>query len=327
MAAIGKSNQVLLERVRRVAGHKNPGRINRPKLLIFLLIAMTPYLSTSRHPQQKSSVPAVYNLLPRASSETRQLSFHNPVIVSDEKKTKNKNPKKPGGHIKPTQFKHEEPDETDLVLVANDETDKGPEMEKNDASLAIQPKEEKYYSISQDDENARPPLEETAAQFPFVPNSSFAYKLTVDTANQLKRRIYYDQKIASETNQKLKIAVEAIDWKKINTMLRQKGKKLTVKMLKDALYKSLPNPETQKVQAQTAEIFDEADEQRLRGDIKLELKALQNIKSKSPQEIQRLQQQLIREETNLHQQNLKKQRELLKNIEDEIRKKSKIVYI
>jgi beta-lactamase regulating signal transducer with metallopeptidase domain len=322
MAAIGKSNQVLLERVKRITGHKNPSRMNRPKFLIFLSLAITTYFSASYHPQHSVSQLAVPPVFSMAVTEIKPLSFQIASITVPEKITKSKSATKT---CKPISRQKlicvEQQNENDLVLEGNDDGD------KNDVSLAIQPAEEKYYSISQDEESPRPPVEETAGQFPFVPNSSFTYKITVDTLNQIQRRKYYDQRLATEADQKLRVAVEAIDWKKINLTIRAKGKKLTVKMLKDALYKSLAKPEIQLIQDQAQEVLDEGDEQRIRGDIQLELKALQNNKSKSPQEIQRIQQQLIRQQTKLHQQNIQKQREVLRNIEDEIRKKSKIVYI
>jgi hypothetical protein len=64
----------------------------------------------------------------------------------------------------------------------------------------------------------------------------------------------------------------------------------------------------------------------LRQDLQVQLQALQEIRYKDLQKANQLEQQIIRQQFRLQQATIKKQQDLIKQVE-EVRKKIKIVYI
>ena len=334
MAALGKNNQVLLDRIRRITGYKTPERQKKANIPVFLSLGFFFYFSTFFH---ESAVPVPHPALavyPHNLTETRDLKqpdlnnmgMFAPFPISPEKPVRS--PAKSASR-RPPRIDNplvNEPDNP-LRLVSITDEEGGGNAEKNEISAAIEEAGEKHFSISHEEEDPAPPLESHAGNYPFVPNGSFSYKITVDSVNRQQIREYEDQRLALESSRRLQAAVETINWKKLNTRLNTKPKKLTLRLIREALCESVEKTGRPGQKETVGEQSDESASQKINEDLKLELKILRSAKVKNAAEIHRLEQNLIRAERNLYEQNLLKQRELIKKMEDDIRKKSKIVYI
>jgi beta-lactamase regulating signal transducer with metallopeptidase domain len=305
MAAIGSDKQVLLERVKRITRQQNTFQINIPKLLLLFFIALITFAALWFQPQQIISAFTNKTFMASAvSSNEKPQVYYNSGISSSKKNIKTKSSLIIKKKItEPAVINENNKDENNIALVNNNEDDGDENNLTKNAALTIQPEAEKSFSVSQDEENTAPVINEAGTNFPFVPSSSFVYKITTDT------------------KQKIAAAIKKIDFKKINNQINGNAEKL-----QEQLQKSLAELDSQNSINEESST-NESDDQRIKGDIKVELKALQNSKLKNPEQVQKLQQQLFKVQIKLQRQNLQKQHEILKKIEDEIRTKAKIVYI
>ena len=303
MAAVGSNNGVLLQRVKRIAGQQKGFELNISKLLVLFFIGIITCAFLWIQPQQIiSAFNEKSNANKIVSSETPQV-YYNTQISSSKKNTKTKPSLKIKKKIAEPVIIEDNKNDNELINTMIEDDDDKNNVAKN-ISVTIQPDVEKSYSVSQE-ENNEPAVIEADKGFPYVPSSSFIYKITADG------------------KQKLTTAFKKIDLKKINKEIDGEFKKVNVEKLQEELQKSLAELDLQN------NINDEnaVDEQRIKGDITVEINAINNTKAKTKQQVLKFQQQLLKLQIKSQQQNLQKQHEIFKNIEDQIRKKAKIVYI
>ena len=302
MAAVGNNGGILLKRVQRIAGQKNSFEYNISKLLLLFFITIITCAVLWIQPKQL--IPASNKIMIADKivlKETPQI-YYNTGIISPKKNIK----AKPFCKI---ENKTETPpgivsdDYVAINTMTDDEEDEN-NGAKNISYTTQQPLAEKSFSPSAE-ENKEMAVIEDGKSFPYIPSSSFVYKIT------------------SDTKQKLTSALKKIDLKKINKETESELKKINIDKLQEQLQQSLTELDLQN----NINEDNATDELRIKGDIKVEINAIKNIKAKTQQQVLKFQQQLIKLQIKTQQQNLQKQHEILKNIEDEIRKKAKIVYI
>ncbi len=314
MAAIGKSNQVLLERVRRITGHKNKFRYNGTKLVLFFLVILVTCLTGGWFQLRQPAARFVINNNKQAvgyiaPTEAQQVYYIHPMPEAKNKKQElplaSKKKNKAAGL-------NENDNEANagmnnLTLVSNEEPDDANTDNDEAVTATVQIDADRDYSIVQSAPVAAPPVMKTPAdKFPFVPSSSFNFKIISDTVKPGMRGSYaYSERMAEETMQKALKALDALNWDKISKELTVKSRKVNIDKLKNELRKSLTELDWQKINDDINSAPDEANEQRIRENIQLQTQALKNCKSKSAQEIKKIQQQLLREKGRLYQENMR----------------------
>jgi bla regulator protein blaR1 len=327
MAAIGENNFVLLERTKRIAGQKNTFQFNGGRVILLFLIVLITCITLWFQPRQiteklKNKITAAEN---NASYETEE-AFH----VSQISSAKNIKPE-PSAKIKnniPEIISDENSiADNSLALVSSEDQDANELQADNNIALAVGNGIERSFSISQDDQTNEPDAKESAGNFPFVPKASFDYQETEDALKNGEHRLSKNEKMVSKAMQNAIVAVNTIDWQKMNNQIADDNQKIDIQKLQVEVSKSLADLDWQKINAETQATTDEADEQKTKENIKLEIKILKNNQLKNPLDVKKLQQKLLKAQVKLQQQNLEMQHEILKNIENEIKKKIKIVYI
>lgn len=320
MAAVGKSNQMLLERVRRITGHKNKFRYNIAQLIILFLLTFLTGIG--------AWIRAGKSIKPLAVPHPNYARVVSAELPSAYRYTGIKEPKKMGVTLKrkskTTKHVEVKDDVNDLVLVSNDEPSGSDADETANFTPAVQPEADRDYSITQSHPKTQPEVKIAGDQYPFVPSSSFSFKIIEDTAT--REKFTYDERMARESLQKALKALDALNWEKIGSEIDRNGKRINAAKLKAQLRKSLSQLDWQKINDDATPSVGEADEQRMKEDLQLQIHALKTNKNRPLQETQKLERQIIQGQERLYQDNLKKLNESLKEIEL-IRKRNKIVYI
>jgi beta-lactamase regulating signal transducer with metallopeptidase domain len=317
MAAIGKSKQLLLERVRRVTGQKNPFFYFHPRLVASILLSLflgfiilfQAQISKSIYPE-KTGLGAGTELAYRFSTKPI------PVFLKLEKKKK--------------AVKKKEKDLIAVTLAAESEfTLVSSEGDNGDQTVTqasdVQP-EDQALSITQAAASPTTPPDVPEGNFPFVPSYSFSYQIVDEGVKPQVANGEVTAKAETLAERESDLILEPIR-KSSAGKLGGQGKKARERTFRWTELKSLPIPETGKTSEGESCNLSEADQTRIKGDIHLQLQAINRcLLKKDTETLQLLQNQVSQEKLKLQQDWLKKQKQMILNIE-EFRKKNKIVYI
>lgn len=326
MAAVGKNNKMLLQRVIRITGQKKVFQDSSRKFILMALIAVTAAFTALVQPQLIVAKTTAHSRLAEVkkinSPELQQLSYI--ITKSSSNKKEEGAPGKPkAGRHENSIYSKKSSAENDFELVSNHVQDDIEENGNVNQAIAAEPRE---YSITLSATPA-PPAKIALQNYPYVPGASFSYKEIEDTSvpkemlSQLDAE--KDAKLAMEKSLK---AINKIDWIKIGKEINISRKDLDIEKLQNEIRKSLRDLDWDKINKEVTDDADETDEKRMRQDLQVQLQALQNIRYKDLQKANQLQQQIIQQQLKLQQAAIKKQQELMRQVE-EIRKKIKIVYI
>jgi beta-lactamase regulating signal transducer with metallopeptidase domain len=327
LAAVGKSNKMLLLRVMRITGQKIRVHNNSPKFLLILLIAATAAFTTLTQPEgafHKIKSPDKVAKLQKAHAvELLGVSFINPKSAAN-KSNVGISCKVKMQRIAKTLNANRPSADNGLELVCNYDQEGAVDDDQGVSNaVVLEPGE---YSLAPSGP-AVPPANFSLQNYPYVPDASFLYKEIEDTA------VPKSELAPLEGEKRAKLAlgqnlesINKIDWRKIEKQINVSRKDLDVEKLQDEIRKSLRDLDWDKLNKDVTEATDETDERRLRQDLKVQLQALQEIRHKDLQKTNELEQQIIRQQLRLQQATIKKQQDLIKQVE-EVRKKIKIVYI
>jgi len=329
MAAVGGGNQALLERVKRITGHRNRPRYNGSTLALFFLVVficcITAWFQPAPHPKSvfMRKVPVykiAVELQPLVFTAAGTYSLQQPVV----------RPKKPVKKVK--LHSNDAPAGNNYITLVNEMKQEGPEADDEgygytNITATVQPELARDYSIRQDGATIAPEAVGVSKdRFPYVPNSSFSFKVIADSQRVIRVKALRSEKMAEETMQKTLAELDGVDWDNFEGMgtLNKTAKAATgkSKLHKITAIQAAHNAADKDLSNHS----DENETLRIKENINLQMQALQNSHSKTPLQIQVIEQQIYREKQKLYQENMKKLNESLKEIEA-IRKKNKIVYI
>jgi len=321
MAAVGKSNKLLLQRVKRITNQKSIDNKN-PRFIFFALFALISFFA-ALIPQQNHIAKFVqdknHGLQSIKPLKSRQINYTTIFFVNKKKEKVLFNPKE---RVDVNNIKKDKPDnEPVFELFANNNL--GNEVDAGNIiqGAAAEPVE---YSITLPEKPA-PPANISLNNYPFVPSTSFSYKEIEDTA--VPKLLPVDaEKEAKLSMEKASEAISKIDLKKIEREIKTNNRDLDIAKLQNEILKSLRDLDWDEINPGQASALDEANEKRMRNDLQVQLQALQNIQYKDLQKAQQLQQKIIRQQLKLQQAAIKKQRGLMRQAE-EIKRKIKVVYI
>jgi beta-lactamase regulating signal transducer with metallopeptidase domain len=312
ISAIGKSNHLLLERVRRVIGNKNFTGNYRSRLIGNLLLTIMTALILLLQPHEiASGLPDPLKTKINPNPETQPKIF---VFDALPAKVKNKKASKPKNNLAFLR-----PDANDIVLVSNEESEDLNDQENILPAIQVEPKE---YSIAPSLPGPALSPGDEPNNFPYVPNSSYSFKVTEDTssARNLEITSSYTVRLANGSLEKALKACNEVYWKKMEKSVPNPSKKINLEKLEQEIRKTLMLANWGKIDQDACNSLSEADNTRIRQNIQLELQGLQNNKTKN--KLQRsLKTRIVEDELELQQQYLKRQEGNFN------KKRYKIVYI
>jgi len=319
MAAIGKNNLLLLERVKRVTGHAHIPRRYNLSLIWFFLLAMLIAVVLMIRP---GSVQTISKLDP--SNEVKYWQVTEPQLKQTipapciKQKTR-----KPASEKNKTELIEEEKyfPENDIQYVNNTEPEN--QGDENNISTADQSQPLEFSIVSP----LNPSVPVIASNdYPYVPNSSFSFQLTKDTLMEDHQKIYYNGIVADQSTQKALTALNAIDWKKIEKRIARNDNKINVNELREEIRKSIEQTNRENIDDDVTIVIDKADERKIRENVRQQLITLRNLKITN--RIQQVPPRPATKQSRLQCQEVKKQLESIRKAQEVLKTKIlKVIYI
>ena len=338
MAATGRDNKLLLQRVRRITGQRSTTSRLTPKFSLALLFFAIVGLGRL----QFKLIPSMFSNAIQThvrSSARKQLSpadlLGHAIFVSDAAPGKSR-PGEISGRVKHktsrVQLNSDGEDITsdeNLDQQANQQTEDEPSVQNDDIVSASQ-SEPVDFSIEATPEPASAPSLQRVApgQYPYVPQSSFNYQDLPDTSTP--DAITFSAKEA-DVNRSVEMslkAIGAIDWTEISRELVKEGKSADVKIkrLKSDVQKSLTRVDWKRIsRALPAADASQLDPEKLSSHILMQLEALIVLTSKNPSEADKLERQVRQNQLRLRHIHVQEQQKLLPQFKNVSARK--VIYI
>ncbi|HMH34369.1 MAG TPA: M56 family metallopeptidase [Puia sp.] len=293
MAAAGKSQQLLLERVRRLTGHSHPRSKQYvlavvPLFLLSLLFAVLMLLE-----QQSISsrwIAAIAPAAPMLFSETYPKTYSSSPVMASEKSRK------------PTKRKART--STNLAAVADDggagiewvSSQQGESSQDDPADLVVTAagqSEEREFSIASSPDPALPATV-VENNFPYVPSASFSFQIQEDSA-RVTHIHDSDSRQARRSIIKALRALKEEDWEAINERI--------------------------------TDPVSDADEERMKENIELQIQSLKTVHLSNPKQALQLKTKIRAGQLKLKQVTIERQLESIRKQNEQVRKAAKVVYI
>jgi len=327
MAAVGKNNKMLLQRVMRLTGQKKRADLSVAKYILIAVMAVSIALASVMQLQHNDRKLVAYKKVygsPKISlPEQNELKFGGgkPLLTRKNEKAHSKGKSL---LVSANAANDKFSNENDMVLVSNNEDqDFGNSQTINQAIV----EEPRVYSIGPSVPIA-PPTDIFLNDHPYIPSVSFSYTETEDSnvAKPSLSQLDAEKNMRSATRRNLGVANQ-LNLERLEGKIKLNGSELYIEKLQNEIRKSLREADWDKISEEEAETTaDENDEKRMRQDLKVQLQTLADVRYKDLQKAQKIQQQILQQQYKIQQASIKKQQQLIKQVE-EIRKKIKIVYI
>ncbi|HLK27829.1 MAG TPA: M56 family metallopeptidase [Puia sp.] len=331
MAAVGKSNKMLLQRIMRITGHENVSRDNKPRLVLFVLIAITAAFTIMIKPQEvvTNFIEKIYTNSTAKPVEVQLVSYktENNSYKNSLKKPAKKKSKPVKENIE--QDKDMAYENVDFVSTNEEVNDPDNNEVLNASSVSPQSKD---YSLAQGDASATvaPQAYSSSQNAPYVPSTSFSYNEVEDNSipKHSIAQISKEAVDASQALQKVLKTMNGASLKKIarKTYITRKDITSNIEKLQCELQKCAEQLNSDKIKKDIDQALSKTDEFRLEKDLELQVQTLQSLNNASSAKAKRLSQDILKQQIKLQQADLKKQQDLIKKLE-ELNKKLKIVYI
>lgn len=330
MAATGKNNRMLLDRVKRILNQPVTTRYNNrmvAHLFAGLLLAFIAWSNPGN--------VIVRNILHAESAVVKSpLENSQPVFVSNVLPVVNSQPaKKKAEHKLRT-----------IDITVPEETDETPELISQVAYQSIQyvpqliqasAEKLRDFSITEQLTVDKPVTAVTLAPAatPFVPSTSFSYFFQDSTKPGLSV-ITPEEKAATESLRQALRALEEINWDKLGKQLKENGDKIDVTRLQEEVRKALKQIDWEKVNAET-----KLDMIQLEAKVRQDAYLRELTKVKENQQMQEhfqnLQRKVLEDQIKCQQDAQKKEAELKKylqeknktNVKPTAKQGKKVVYI
>ncbi len=329
MAATGKNNKLLLQRVKRITGQKISQPRIKAKFIFFFLFSI---IAGCIMQFQFKIIPAVFHT---AASPTQNKKSNNEILqavyLSSPASEKNKVAKT--SRVNKEKNKPETNDaainnseDENLVYVNNDQTD-----DQTTDENVVTANQSAAINFSMPAPRTNELQQESMAQsaYPYVPKSSFSFEIVPDTPSSENNIVQAGDMNAKEAMKNSLKVLEEVDWKKIEKEMtdNEKNIALNIKRLKTKLNRSLTRVDLQKInKIVESSSNDLADENRVKGDIQIQTEALDDLKSKNLLQAQILQEQILQNQIKLQQTYFRKRQLMLKKI-NIVKRSLKIVEI
>jgi hypothetical protein len=319
MAATGKNNRMLLDRVKRILNQPVSTRYNNRivgHLFAGLLLAFIAW-SNPGNVIVRTILNSDTKDVAVASGENKDAVFvSNPI--AEEKKEKKAPKHKSAYDVKLQYASMTEKEQQDVLSdvatqVAFDAAEYIP-TSLQAVQAAID--EMRDFSITEQLTTERPPIA-TVTGTPYVPSTSFSYYFQ-DSTKPGVVILSTEEKAANESLRKALRALEEVDWTTLEKQLKESGDKIDIRKLQQEIKKSLKSVDWEKVNAET-KLEQLQIDAKVRQDIYLrELTAVKK-NAQMDQHYQNLQKKILQDQINCQQEQIKKELEL----KDHLQKKNK----
>jgi hypothetical protein len=325
MAAMGKNNKLLLQRVRRITGQKVLQPRLKPAMVFFFLClvisggimqlqfkilpsALNPAVSKTVK-KQNANIPDLREIVYTSSYPSPK---NKPAGISSIKREKSESESEIGG-----------PDITEEQNLETTDGDRPEEQTSSESVIAADQTETVDFSIQTPKIVQSLPENSAQSDYPYVPPSSFSYQVVPDSSDG---GILSAKAIEADAEKSSLKAIESIDWKKIQqTFAKNQTVAIDFKKLKAELRKSLIGFNREKINKGEDASAMAGDASRIKNDLQIQLEALQNLGTGNQQQAKKLEREILQNQLKLRQSYLEQQQLLLKKIK--LIKEKKVVYI
>jgi hypothetical protein len=327
LAAVGRNNRLLLERVKRVTGHPLRPRRYSASLICCLLLATFMGISVFVQPRTVAAVRTMSASSPKHPGEGPGMILGNVFssIPSRQEIAKNagKLAKSKSHKMNASPRLDSEAPGAELTLVSN-EDDGGEQTEVDQATAAVE-SENRVYSIAPSPSMAlvEAPVKVTS---PYVPSSSFSYKIMIDTLPPTER-FSYNELRAKETMERTLQALDEIDWKEIQKQVMANDKKVNFDKLQELINQSLRQLDWDKINRDVQLNLSQTEQRKIDRDIRLQLETLKRLETRNSQQALRLRTNINEDQLRLQRLRMRNQVQTIRKAEEMIRRKYKVVYI
>ncbi|MGB8194751.1 MAG: M56 family metallopeptidase [Chitinophagaceae bacterium] len=317
MAATGKNNRMLLDRVKRILDQPVSAHYNNrivPHLFAGLLLAFVAWSNPGN--------VIVKNILEPGSDERMKVIKENnePVFVSTPlaPSIKNKVPQNKKPISAPYQLTEEEIAATEEIALTDFATQVAYEAaEYTPQIIQVAAGEMRDFSITEQ-MVADQPLITTVSTTPFVPSTSFSYYMQ-DSTKPGVVIVSPQEKDATESLKKALKALEEVDWAHLEKQLKDAGDKIDIRKLQQEIKKSLKQVDWEKVNAETR-LEQLQQEAQVRQDAYFRELTTNKQRAQMQQHYQNLQKKILDDQIKCQQEQLNKEQEL----KNHLQKKSKL---
>jgi beta-lactamase regulating signal transducer with metallopeptidase domain len=317
IAATGKNNKLLLERVQRITGHRTTRPEIKAKLIIFLLISILAGLllqfqfriispvfhSQASTIQERQIKPEMYRVVYRSNTG---LAKTKPAKTFKIKIVK----------AKPLadDVVLNDPEDDNLVYVnavqpAEDASSEDNVVSTNQAEVA-------NFSIPETKSNDAPTESSSQTEYPYVAKSSFDFEVVADSSAGQR-----DMETGADMNSKEKLEknlqkLEDFDWQKIQAAIskNQKGIAYNLKKLRSATRRTLSDGDWKMINLVLYQSAENAVEARIKNEIQIQTEALRDLQSKNRTGAEKLQADILQNQIKLQLSYYQKRQDVLRNI-------------
>ncbi len=334
MAAIGKNNKLLLQRVKRITGQKHAQTPVKPKLFFFFFISIVlcgvvqfKVLQTTL----QSTITKASNKNGLINTETQQPVFFSALSLMNNKsdnlppraKTKNKSAavNKDDANVS----------EDDQTMPGEVSPDLAEDQQSTDNAVAVaqsQPVAMDFSIQTQKPNNiAEENIVQSQSDYPYVPSASFSYQAIQDTS--LVKEFSVSPNDMGEGNSKtttIKILTPN-EWKKIEKEMKVNSKDIVINLHKinTELQKAVGTIDLEKINNEVVSSSSEQEANRIKNDIQVQVQALVSVKTNQSQS-KKLFGEIKLNQLKLQQKFIQQQQEILKKLK-ETKRRSKVIYI
>lgn len=261
IAATGRNKQMLLNRVKRILTKENVSTpVSHRLLACFLAVIMIAGIGWYNPGRALvKTVAAMNETMFTPVSAEQPLTFATPAndaneIVPDKKKS-------PAKELESVQVRlavAKDEEQTD------DQTDLADEEDVMEPFLSFVGQEEaRDFSIPQS-KVPTPPTPLYPAEHPYVPSNSFSIQFVEDTAMPKKYVPSQSEVKAKESLEKTLLALEELDWTKLEKEINGSGKKVDIAKLQEEIRKAMAEIDWKKINEDVQNGLAEASEEILK---------------------------------------------------------------
>lgn len=330
MAATGKNNRMLLDRVKRILNQPVSTRYNNrmvAHLFAGALIALIAWSNPGTVIVKNILNPEIKEVATTPAENKQPVFISNPIAEAPVKKTERKR-----SHEELEQLLAEKEAEDEEIALSDMVTQVAYERLEYVPQI-IQAAAENLRDFSITEQMAvEKPIEAVVnvAPMPFVPSTSFTYYFQ-DSSKPSTMVVSAEEKAAKESLKKALKALDEIDWVKLEKQLKDAGDKIDIRKLQDEMKKSLQQLDWEKINVETKLEQLQADAKK-RQDAYLRELTTARQNTQMQEHYKNLQKKVIEDQIKCNEENLKKQQELKNHLQKKNKPATttavkKIVYI
>ena len=325
MAAIGRSQQLLLERIRRFTGHPRRRSGVNVKITAFFLINLMvcPSLFFQPRPVVKPmemAVNAPANLENLPKTLVSNILPPTPTVSQNSRfsKQKNKIGKKHSDQLGTS--------ESFITWVSEDEQKDQPPTAAVASSDVLS--DDRDFSITAGSGlSASTPINTLTYSFPYVPSTSFVIQEAVDTSNPGYQILATPDPDARESMEKALLALNEINWKQLEKNISSPGKKMNAEILRREVSRALLRADWDKINGQLSGMESNASIKCLVENIQLQTEALRKMHVQTKPAALQLKLKIKENQLKLQQETIKKEIQFIQKQSETLNRGKKIVYI